>query len=91
VKERYSVYEAKARLSEILRAVKRRRRITITERGVPVAEVVPYEPPAVRTLADRVQELEAQGAILPASAAPASVRRIARRRGALRRFLESRD
>ena len=37
----YSIYEAKAKLSEIIRHVKRRRSVTITERGREVARVVP--------------------------------------------------
>ena len=62
----YSVYEAKAKLSEILRAVKQKRRVTITERGIPVAEVVPYLEKKTQTADERYAELLAQGAIIPA-------------------------
>jgi prevent-host-death family protein len=41
--KQYSIYEAKARFSEIIRKVKDRHRIIITERGRPVAEVIPYQ------------------------------------------------
>ncbi|HEX5052419.1 MAG TPA: type II toxin-antitoxin system prevent-host-death family antitoxin, partial [Planctomycetota bacterium] len=37
----YSIYEAKAKLSEILRVVRKGRRITITDRGREVARIVP--------------------------------------------------
>ena len=62
----YSIYEAKARLSEIIRVVKTRRRVVITDRGVPVAEVVPYEKSKEGTLENRIAQLTTLGAILPA-------------------------
>jgi prevent-host-death family protein len=64
---RYSIYEAKAKLSEIIRSVKARKRVIITERGVPIAEVVPYRVAASEALSDRVRRLRADGAILPAT------------------------
>jgi prevent-host-death family protein len=84
----YPVHEAKARLSEILRRVKQGRSVTISERGRPVARVVPIEP--ATDLASRLGELERDGAIVP-PAGERRIRRVARRAGALRRFLRERD
>ena len=87
----YSIYEAKAKLSEIIRIVKTRRSVLITERGIPVAEVLPYDRGKTETLHDRIVRLETLGAIQPAKghfrAAP-----VASIRNAVRIFLnEDRD
>jgi prevent-host-death family protein len=39
---RYSVYETKAKLSEVLRLVKAGQEVTVTERNQPIAKVVPF-------------------------------------------------
>ena len=39
----YSVYEAKAKLSELLRIVKRGHQVVVMERGKPIARVIPFE------------------------------------------------
>ena len=41
MKTKYSIYEAKTHLSEILRLVRQNRSVTITDRGKEVARVVP--------------------------------------------------
>lgn len=85
----YPVHEVKAKLSEILRSVKAGRSVTISERGRPVARVVPVE--FVAALAAHIDELEQAGAIVrgdPDAPLPGPV---ARQPGALRRFLGSRD
>ncbi len=87
----YSVYEAKARLSEILRAVRDGRRITITDRGREVARVVPVA--ADEDLDERLLDLHAAGVLtrprpggeLPHEDLAAS------RPGALDRFLAERE
>lgn len=58
------IREAKGRLSEVLRDVRRGGRWIITEHGRPVAQVGPMEAPAF-TLADRVGRLEERGVIEP--------------------------
>lgn len=63
----YSIYDAKAKFSEIIRAVKRSRRVVVTERGTPVAEVVPYQDEAEETVSGRVEKLTRVGAIVPAN------------------------
>lgn len=60
----YSIYKAKARLSEVIRMVKARRRVVITERGVPVAEIIPYAPNRPELLDDRIARLSKAGAIV---------------------------
>ncbi len=87
----YSIYDAKTRLSEIIRTVKRRRSVVITERGRPVARVVPYEAEGARPIHERLRDLEAAGILLPPARSGARFRPIARRPGALRCFLAERD
>jgi len=82
----YSIYEAKARLSEVLRMVKARRRVIITERGVPVAEIVPYEQDRPEVLADRIARLAKAGAIVQRKE-PFSAKTLILRPGAAERFL----
>jgi prevent-host-death family protein len=66
------VREVKARLSELLRDVKSGGAWLVTERGRPVAKLVPVEV-ADASLAERVRRLEEDGALEPA---PADVRRV---------------
>jgi len=88
MKSEYSIYEAKAKLSEILRAVRRKRPVIITDRGRPVARVVPFDPPD--SLVERIDELTRYG-IVSRATPKGSWKPIARRPGALARFLEQRD
>ncbi len=85
----YSVYEAKTKLSEILRRVGARRQITITDRGRPVARVVPIA--EEKSLDERLSRLEAAGVLHRAKQRPGSITSVARRPGALRRFLADRE
>jgi len=86
----YSTYEAKARFSEVIRKVRAGQRVVIAYRGEEVAEIRRLENRGgglERTMA----RLEDQG-ILGRSAKPAApLRRLARKPGALKRFLESRE
>jgi len=84
----YPVHEAKAKLSEILRRVKQGRSVTISERGREIARVIPVEPP--QDLATRLENLQRDGVVLSGRGSAATIRPITRRRGSLRRFLESR-
>ena len=87
--ETYSTYEAKARFSEILRKVRAGRRVIVTHHGTQVAEIRPVEP-AATTVMERLAQLERDGVVKPAesSSRPALA---SRRRGAVTRFLNSRD
>jgi prevent-host-death family protein len=91
----YSTYDAKARFSEILRDVRSGKRVLISYRGEPVAEIRPIEIDAGDSVQRRLEELERAGALVPAKEPPtpgsgyfAAVRR---RAGALKRFLEERE
>lgn len=86
----YSVYDAKARFSEILRAVGRHRRVVITSRGKPVAEVIPYVDRS-ETLHERLDRLEAGGLVEAPTGDPSVIVPLIQRPGALARFLEDRD
>jgi prevent-host-death family protein len=86
--DRYSTYEAKARFSELLRKVRSGRSVTITYRGEPVAELRPIDPPGSTDA--RIVRLAERGLVTP-TAQRGELRPIARRPGALARFLEERD
>jgi prevent-host-death family protein len=88
--ETYSTYEAKAKLSEILRKVESGRTVRISRRGQPIAEIRPLraEPP---TLERRIAELTDQGVLIASSDRGGRLEPLAHRRGALRRFLADRD
>ena len=88
--ETYSTYEAKAKLSEILRKVESGATVRISRRGEEIAEIRP-----IRTgkagLEKRIGELSKRGAVTIAAAARGSLEPVARRPGALRRFLADRE
>ncbi|MGH7641467.1 MAG: type II toxin-antitoxin system Phd/YefM family antitoxin [Candidatus Dormibacteria bacterium] len=51
-------YEAKTRLSELLREVEQGKRFTITKHGVPIALLLPFGSPAGQLgLAETIEEL----------------------------------
>lgn len=86
----YSLYDAKARLSEIVRRVREGATITITYHGKPVAEVRPVEPKA-HTLEEHLRYLEETGQLVRANPKALLKKPIARRPGALKRFLKDRN
>ena len=85
----YSVYEAKARFSEVIRQVREGKRVTVSYRGEPVAEICPVERPQEPTLEQRLRDLERQGALVRSRARQA-LAPVERRSGALARFLAER-
>ncbi|MBC5820840.1 MAG: type II toxin-antitoxin system prevent-host-death family antitoxin [Candidatus Eremiobacteraeota bacterium] len=66
VRRTAGVREAKSRLSDLLRDVKRGREWVITERGKPVARLIPASKGPL-TLDDRLRRLEQEGLIEPLS------------------------
>jgi len=82
----YSIYQAKARFSEIIRMVKTRRRVIISERGVPVAEIIPYAQNQSEKLVDRIARLAKNGSIL-SHKEPFSAEVLASCPGSVGRFL----
>ena len=85
----YSTYEAKARLSELLKRVTKGDVVTITHRGEPIAEIRQAARPA-DDLAAHLDGLRRNGIISPRTSEP-SWKPLARKRGALGRFLEARE
>ncbi len=85
----YSTYEAKARFSEILRRVRSGQPVTISYRGVAVAEIRPvYNTEDAERV---VKQMEEEGTLSPAAAPLGDLVPISRKRGALKRFLEDRE
>ena len=94
MEQEVSVYEAKAKLSEILRRVRNGKQVTITYRGQKVARVIPYREEAAETFEERTKRLIAAGLIKPAKRSPAEALKRFKPflpRGALQRFLRDRD
>ena len=88
----YSLYEAKARLSEIIRLVRERgESVVVSYHGEPVAEIRPITSPSASALETRLAELEARGVLGKPTDVRVVVKPVARRRGALRRFLDDRE
>ncbi len=86
----YSTYEAKARFSEVIRKVRAGQRVVIAYRGEEIAEIRPLEHRGLG-LEKTIARLEEQG-ILGRPARPTGpLRPLARKPGALKRFLESRE
>jgi prevent-host-death family protein len=90
VRDTYSLYEAKARLSALVRRVREGGRVVITVHGTPAAELRPVEPEAPG-LGDRLERLAERGILLRPEPRNAALAPVATRKGALRRFLDERD
>lgn len=87
----YSTYEAKARLSELLARVRKGDVVTITHRGEPIAEVSPITH-AETSVEKRLDDLRRKGIVSsPTGDVRAVMKTLAKRPGALRRFLDSRE
>ena len=86
----YSTYEAKSRFSEIIRKVRAGRRVIVTHHGTRVAEIRPVDAAPVG-LEAALNHLEREGIVQPPAESAIRSRPVTRRRGALARFLGSRD
>jgi prevent-host-death family protein len=93
--DEYSLYEAKARLSSLVRQVREGRSVIITVHGVPAAELRPIDRSVrPKTVDERLAELDERGSIAPSrrSSTEAGAFPIGpKRKGALKRFLDERD
>lgn len=87
----YSVYEAKARFSEVIRQVRDGKTVTVSYRGEPVAEIRAIEDQRSPTLDERLAELERNGALVRSTIPRRKLGPVERRPGALARFLVERD
>ncbi len=91
MKNTYSIYEAKARLSEIIRYVKSNKLITITERNVPVVKVIPINKAQTKTLEEIIGELENEGIVSKPLSSISNIKTVVKKRNVLKKFLESRE
>ena len=85
-----STYQAKARFSEVLRLVRSGTPVTVTHRGEPVAVIRPIEQQP-QTIAERLEELERRGIVVRSREPRKPLTAVARRAGALDRFLAERN
>jgi len=86
----YSVYQAKAHFSELLRKVQANKRVFITSRGKPIAAIVPLAR-SNEGLEARLERLEEEGTVSRDAAPLDHLVPIVKRKGALARFLAERD
>ncbi len=89
-KDQYSLYEAKAKLSAIVRRVREGHTVVVTVHGEPAVEIRPVAKKA-QGLEERIKELTERGCLLPATSNDRSFKPLAHRPGALKRFLEDRN
>ena len=89
VMKTYSMHDAKAHFSEIIRQVREGETVTVTYRGKPVAEIRPTADPT-RTIESRLDEMERQGTLVCPTIPRQPLRRGAPQPGALERFLADR-
>ena len=86
----YSIYEAKARFSEVIRQVREGKTVTVSYRGEPVAEIRSIRRRQTPTLDERLDDLERNGSLVRSAIPRRTIRPIERRPGALSRFLAER-
>ncbi len=93
--DEYSLYDAKAKLSALVRQVREGRSIIITVHGKPAAELRAIdETTRPQTLDERLAELGSHGGLVRAKRKPRDAGAFPigpRRPGALKRFLKDRD
>ncbi|HEV2641963.1 MAG TPA: type II toxin-antitoxin system prevent-host-death family antitoxin [Candidatus Elarobacter sp.] len=90
MRDTYSLYEAKARLSAIVRQVREGHSVVITVHGEPAVEIRPIAARREGTQA-RLDRLAERGVLVRPAQSRRSFGRVARRPGALQRFLADRD
>ena len=86
----YSIYEAKARFSEVIRKVREGKTVTVSYRGEPVAEIRAIRRRQRPTLDERLKDLERSGSLVHPTIPRRTFRPVERRPGALSRFLAER-
>ena len=86
----YSLYEAKAKLSAIVRMVREGKTVVVTLHGEPVVEMRPISGSTLG-LEARMDDLADRGVLVRAASAGVRPRAITRKPGALKRFLNDRD
>lgn len=86
----YSLYETKARLSAIVRMVRGGNTVVVTLHGEPVVEIRPIESHG-GGLNARMDELADRGVLVRSPELAQRLGPVARKPGALKRFLDDRD
>ena len=86
----YPLYEAKAKLSAIIRKVREGQPVVVTLNGEPVVEIRAIAPKD-QGLEGRMKELDERGVLVRPPKGPFGLKRIVKRPGALKRFLDERD
>ena len=87
----YSLYDAKARFSQVIREVRDGDTVTVSYRGEPVAEIRPVPKVGTSSLEQRIEELKRRGEIIEPENPNFKWKAVAHRPGALKRFLSERD
>lgn len=90
MRDTYSLYEAKAKLSAIVRRVREGHTVVVTVHGRPAVEIRPVAAGA-GDLAARLDALTEHGVLVEAADAQAPLEPGKRKPGALRRFLADRN
>ena len=86
----YSIQEAKARFSEVIRQVRGGKTVTVSYRGEPVAEIRSIRRRQTPTLDERLNDLERNGSLVRSAIPRRTFRPVERRPGALSRSLAER-
>lgn len=84
----YSTYEAKTRFSEVMRLVREGRSVIVTYQGEPVAEIRPLHQKGGTPA--RLEWLRSRGSLVGGTSDRQAFEPLARREGALERFLADR-
>lgn len=84
----YSIYDAKTHLSSIIRCVKEGREVVISERGHPVAKVIPFQ--EEESFEERIARFRSAKIISQAERSRRLPQGL-KRSGGLRRFLKDRE
>ncbi len=90
MRDTYSLYEAKAKLSAIVRRVREGHTVVVTVHGRPAVEIRPVAAEA-GDLATRLDALTEHGVLVEAADSQAPLEPGKRKSGALRRFLVDRN
>ena len=80
----YSTYEAKAKFSEVIRKVRGGQRVVISYHGKDIAEILPIR--LDRTLEERLERLEAEGALQQPRKRLGGLKPVMKKAGALSRL-----
>lgn len=87
----YSIYETKTQLSRLLEEVQKGHELIITKHGEEIAKIIPFVKKE-ESFEERIQRLTREGVVRPRrpSSKKIQLKPVARRPGALKRFLRDR-